>query len=140
MPEPWWSDGLFFSCLGCGRCCRGEPGAIWLTRAEEKKISQYLGIAEDLFISDFCTRKWGNLSIREKINGECVFYQPSSNKCGIYEFRPLQCRLFPFWPSLLCSRKNWENHASFCPGMNHGQYIAPDEIRKKLGLCPFQKL
>lgn len=140
MHDPWWSEGLFFACLSCGRCCRGEPGAIWITHKEEKIISQYLGIEQDCFIREFCTREWGTLSIREKINGECIFYKADSNKCCIYEVRPLQCRLFPFWPSLLVSRKIWEKQASICPGMNHGKYFAADEIRNKLTLCPFKDL
>ena len=27
--------------------------------------------------------------------GRCVFYDPDSRKCRIYEYRPLTCRLYP---------------------------------------------
>ena len=36
----WWEEGLRFTCLGCGRCCRGEPGAIFFTPEEEEKIAE----------------------------------------------------------------------------------------------------
>ncbi len=39
----WWEEGLRFTCLGCGRCCRGEPGAIYFTPEEEAAMAAFLG-------------------------------------------------------------------------------------------------
>jgi Fe-S-cluster containining protein len=66
------------------------------------------------------------LSLKEKSNLDCIFWVSSQDQkgeggCSIYEFRPLQCRAFPFWPSILGSRKDWENTADACPGMGQGR-------------------
>jgi Fe-S-cluster containining protein len=57
------------------------------------------------------------LSLKEKANFDCIFWQ---NGCSIYEYRPLQCRSFPFWKSNLASSKSWKTAASSCPGINSG--------------------
>eukprot|EP00613_Pedinella_sp_CCMP2098_P066871 CAMPEP_0171980084 /NCGR_PEP_ID=MMETSP0993-20121228/259757_1 /TAXON_ID=483369 /ORGANISM="non described non described, Strain CCMP2098" /LENGTH=393 /DNA_ID=CAMNT_0012632261 /DNA_START=51 /DNA_END=1232 /DNA_ORIENTATION=- len=40
----------------------------------------------------------------------CVFLDPLG-KCSIYEVRPLQCRTYPFWPSLLEDAEAWSAEA-----------------------------
>ena len=35
MPAtPWYKDGLRFQCTGCGDCCTGGPGYVWVNQAE----------------------------------------------------------------------------------------------------------
>ena len=50
----------------------------------------------------------------------------------VYESRPLQCRAFPFWPSVLDNKYNWEITAKDCPGMNRGAFNSHDSIKKWL--------
>jgi Fe-S-cluster containining protein len=136
----WWSEGVRFSCIGCGRCCRGEPGAIFFTPEEEKRIRDFLGIGEDALRQIYVTRKWGKPSFVERRNGDCVFYDAESAKCSIYFLRPAQCSLFPFWPSVMESREEWERQARQCPGMNKGRLYAAEEIQKLLKQSPFEDL
>jgi Fe-S-cluster containining protein len=63
------------------------------------------------------------LSLREKANYDCVFW---SKGCAVYEARPLQCRSYPFWESMLASRDAWE--AMSCPGMGKGNLHSVEEI------------
>ena len=28
MSDPWYNDGLRFTCTRCGHCCTGEPGFV----------------------------------------------------------------------------------------------------------------
>jgi len=140
MIKKWWSGGLRFSCIGCGRCCQGEPGAIWITEVEKKRIALNLDVEEDTFLNSCCTTRWGGLSLKERKNGDCFFWDRGSGKCSIYQVRPLQCRLFPFWPSILVSRENWEEQAIQCPGMDRGKYYSAEEIAGKLQLSPFPDL
>jgi len=129
----WWGEGLYFKCLGCGRCCRGEPGAIWFDTSEAEKITGFLGISHSFFRNNYLTNRWGALSIKEKKNGDCIFYS-SCNGCLIYPVRPLQCSLYPFWNSLLFSRENWENEAIHCPGINKGDFYSGQMIAELLDL------
>ena len=131
--EPWWSGGLHFSCLGCGRCCRGEPGAIYYSKTEEMRMAYCLGISTGEFRRRYTTDRWRLPSIGEKARGgECLFYSPDTSRCTIYPTRPLQCRTWPFWPELLSSRDNWEKAARGCPGMNWGKFHGAEEIETVL--------
>ncbi|MDE1890651.1 MAG: YkgJ family cysteine cluster protein, partial [Planctomycetota bacterium] len=46
---PWFKDGLRFECQRCGRCCRGEPGVVWVNKRELEEISSCMGIKKDVF-------------------------------------------------------------------------------------------
>jgi Fe-S-cluster containining protein len=50
----WFKDGLRFECQRCGRCCRGEPGVVWVNKQERGKnifiFGYYSGsICQELF-------------------------------------------------------------------------------------------
>jgi Fe-S-cluster containining protein len=138
----WWSEGVRFSCKGCGRCCRGEPGAIFFTPEEGERVRNFLGLGlnEAEFNRRYVTMMWGRPSFVERRNGDCVFYDPKSAKCAIYPLRPAQCELFPFWPSVMESKEEWDNQARQCPGMNDGPLRTAEEIRAALKRLPFEDL
>lgn len=118
---PWWSEGLRFTCQGCGRCCRGEPGAIWFSPEEEGRLVTALGMDPASFRRRYVTRIWGAPSLRERPGGDCVLLDPDTGRCGVYAVRPLQCRTYPFWPSVVVSPESWRDHARRCPGMDQGR-------------------
>ncbi|MGI6784685.1 MAG: YkgJ family cysteine cluster protein [Aminivibrio sp.] len=136
----WWEEGLRFSCIGCGRCCRGEPGAIFYTPEEEAALAAQLGLSLQEFRDRYTTSRWEAPSLKEKRGGDCIFHDEKTNLCLVYEVRPMQCRLFPFWPSLLESPETWERAALSCPGMNDGDWHSPEEIADLLADCPFPDL
>ena len=140
MTSPWWSKGLFFTCLGCGRCCRGEPGAIFVTPEEEQALAVLHSVELEEFRRRFETGRWESPSLKEKERGECVFFSSPENRCSVYPIRPLQCRLFPFWPSILESLEEWEKTGSECPGINGGEWHSPEEIAELLSRNPFLDL
>ena len=46
------------------------------------------------------TRKaLGRVTLRERANGECVFWDRQAG-CTVYPARPAQCRTWPFWESV----------------------------------------
>jgi Fe-S-cluster containining protein len=138
--QRWWKKGLFFECFGCGRCCRGEPGAIWFTPEEGEAIADYLGLSREAFFASSVISLEGRPSIRERRNGECIFLDPEKQRCQIYPVRPAQCALFPFWPSVLASPERWAIHARKCPGMNRGRLYQEEEILALLRKSPFRDL
>ncbi len=126
----WYKSGLRFQCIGCGRCCRGAPGYVWCSLREAERIAAYLGLPLLDFIKRYLRSVDGDWSLRERYNGSCIFYDEETARCTIYEVRPAQCRTFPFWPSIIVSRKMWESYARECPGMNRGRLYTADEIEK----------
>ena len=55
----------------------------------------------------------GRLGIKEKENYDCYFLDCGTKRCKIYKVRPLQCRMFPFWPSMLSDKRVWDYYAAF---------------------------
>ncbi|MBR0043848.1 MAG: YkgJ family cysteine cluster protein [Synergistaceae bacterium] len=114
--------------MGCGRCCRGEPGAIFFNQQEFNIIAKTLGISRLELREKYVTMRWGRPSFKERPNGDCIFYNSQKARCMIYPVRPTQCRTFPFWPEVLKSRESWDKFASRCPGMNEGELFLPSRI------------
>ena len=89
------------ACSTCeGRCCTGESGYIYVTKAEIFAIAEVLEMDVNEFALKYLFKKGYKYSIKEnKIadSYECVFYDRESNGCKIYNARPSQCQTFPFW-------------------------------------------
>src|SRR5947207_15953509 len=98
MSEPWYQDGLHFSCTRCGKCCTGEPGYVWVNDEELAAIALRRGEPVEQ-VEQVLTRPVGKKrTLREQANGDCVFYDREQG-CTIYDIRPRQCRTWPFWES-----------------------------------------
>jgi hypothetical protein len=67
------------------------------------------------------------MSLREKRDFDCVLLD-SGGQCLAYEARPLQCRVWPFWPSNLESPEAWAEAAARCPGIGQGPLIRFEQI------------
>ena len=40
--DTWYKDGLRFECTGCGKCCSGFPGFVWVTEEEMQGIIHHM--------------------------------------------------------------------------------------------------
>ncbi len=117
MSEKWYKDGLRFKCTGCGGCCTGAPGYIWVTEKEIAQIALSLEMTPGAFLSKYVRTIDGRYSLLEKdAPYDCIFLK--EHRCEIYKVRPRQCRTFPWWEQNLESRESWENTARSCPGIN----------------------
>ncbi len=130
MNEPFYINGLYFSCTGCSACCRHDPGFVYLSDSDVERLVYWSGLSREKFIKAYC--RWvprGDgfeyLCLREKKNFDCILW---NNGCTAYEARPLQCSAYPFWPSMLMDEDWWNATAETCPGMNHGRFYTYEEI------------
>jgi Fe-S-cluster containining protein len=129
--EPWYADGLQFSCTRCGKCCTGEPGYVWVTEEELAAIAQFRQQPLAEVTQLYTRRARGRITLKEKVDGDCVFYSRESG-CTVYPVRPPQCRTWPFWDSNLESPETWERTEGACPGSGQGELITFEEITRRM--------
>ncbi len=119
----WYKDGLRFTCTHCSRCCRHESGYVFLSQRDLDRLASHFNITTQAVSARYCRvvhTSFGNrLSLREHSNLDCVLWKDGG--CSVYESRPLQCRLYPFWPAAVASRQAWLEFAADCPGMLAGE-------------------
>ncbi len=133
MSEPWYQDGLRFRCTRCGHCCTGAPGYVWVDAEELAAIAEHRREPLPL-VEAFYSRAVGRRrSLREKANGDCVFYDRETG-CTVYPVRPRQCRTWPFWESNVVTPEAWERTCDICPGSGRGDLIPADEITRRLNV------
>lgn len=130
---PWYADGLAFECTRCGKCCTGEPGYVWVTDRELEAIAGFLGQPLGEVRELYSRRARGRRSLRERANGDCVFWHREKG-CTIYPVRPPQCRSWPFWDSNLATPDDWDRTCQQCPGSGQGEVIPVEEITRRLRL------
>ena len=131
----WYEKGLRFSCTGCGKCCSGAPGYVWVTEEEIAAMAAHLKIAIDLFVRKYIRCIDSRLALIELKNRDydCVFLHDS--KCIIYEVRPHQCKTFPWWKENLSSEESWNEAAKSCEGIGpHGKLISFETIQPCLDI------
>jgi Fe-S-cluster containining protein len=131
MEDPWYQGGLRFRCTRCGNCCTGAPGFVWVDPEEIQAIAEFKGESLSQFESMFTRLVFGERSLREKANGDCVFYDRREG-CTIYPVRPKQCRTWPFWESNVKTAAAWEQTCKICPGSGQGDLISAEEITRRL--------
>jgi Fe-S-cluster containining protein len=128
---PWYADGLAFECTRCGKCCTGEPGYVWVTDEELAAIAKFLGRPAGEVRELYSRRARGRRSLRERANGDCVFWDREKG-CTVYPVRPPQCRTWPFWESNVATPEDWDRTCRVCPGSGHGEVIPVEEITRRL--------
>jgi Fe-S-cluster containining protein len=132
VSEVWFHEGLKFACTGCGDCCTGAPGYVWVNKAEIAALAGAIGIDEGEFERRYVRKVGVRKSLIEWGNGDCVFFHGESRTCQVYDVRPRQCRTWPFWPSNLVSPETWADTAECCPGCNRGRLVPREEILAQL--------
>jgi uncharacterized protein len=132
--QPWYADGLRFKCTGCGDCCTGAPGYVWVNQAEIDALATRLGMAVEDFERKYVRDVGVRRTLKELKNYDCVFLDAKTRKCTVYEDRPRQCRTWPFWNSNLKSPETWQQTCEVCPGSGHGKLYSIETIEEHRGV------
>lgn len=121
---PWYKNGLPFKCTGCGKCCTGAPGYIWVSNDEIEEIANFLNISLKDFYNRYLRQVGNKFSLLEDFKSyDCIFLK--DKKCDIYSVRPKQCRTYPWWPTNLKTESDWKAAAEYCEGINPEAPIVP---------------
>ncbi|MEX0641601.1 MAG: YkgJ family cysteine cluster protein [Pirellulales bacterium] len=124
----WYKDGLRFKCTGCGDCCTGAAGFVWVNKQDIAALAAETGLSEADFESRYVREIGVRKSLNEYANGDCVFFDGKTRKCKVYGARPRQCRTWPFWESNVRTHEAWAETCSVCPGSGTGRLYQLDEI------------
>jgi Fe-S-cluster containining protein len=131
MSEPWYQDGLRFTCTRCGKCCTGAPGFVWVNDEELAAIARLRGESVEEVRDRYTHMATRGRTLSEKNNGDCVFYDRTEG-CTVYSVRPRQCRTWPFWESNVATPETWDRTCEICPGSGQGELIPAEEITRRL--------
>ena len=113
--------GLRFECQpGCTQCCE-QQGFVYLTPDDVERIAAYVGMAAGEFEKRYVYRTKHRLRLRVPRHQQCPFLRDGG--CSIHEVKPMQCRIFPFWPELVKSKREWKKAAKWCPGIGKGELV-----------------
>ncbi|MGQ0633649.1 MAG: YkgJ family cysteine cluster protein [Planctomycetaceae bacterium] len=126
--QPWYKDGLQFTCTQCGNCCTGPAGFVWVNDEEIAAIAKFVGKSVEGTLADHARRIGRKVSLQEFSNGDCTFFDGQARRCTIYPVRPRQCRTWPFWDSNLESPQAWRRVEESCPGAGSGNFFSLQEI------------
>jgi Fe-S-cluster containining protein len=130
----WYHKGLRFQCTGCGDCCTGDPGFVWVNAEEIAALAARVGLSAVEFEATYVRRVGARKSLLEYENGDCVMFDPERRSCRVYEARPRQCRTWPFWGSNVRTPEDWQETCRYCPGCGQGPLVSVAEIQRSVRL------
>jgi Fe-S-cluster containining protein len=121
------AEGLRFECQpGCTECCR-QKGFVYLTPEDLMRMAEFTGMTAKAFEKKYVYRTSRQMRLRVPQEATCPFLEEGG--CSIHPAKPTQCRIFPFWPELLESRREWKKAARYCPGIGKGPLIQIEKAR-----------
>ncbi len=105
---------------------RGEVGIV--LALEAARLATFLGMSGYAFRKRYTYRDalgWTQLVFEAE---HCIFLDPESGRCGVYEARPTQCRTYPFWRSLVVDGSWHEEAGIYCEGVGKGREYSRAEV------------
>ena len=117
-------QGFRFACVpGCSRCCDVE-GYVYLTEDDLLRAAAYVGLSPAEFEQRYVYRTRHLIRLRKpKGKGALQCHFRDGRGCSIHEVKPVQCRLYPFWPEMVENVRLWRKAARSCPGIGTGPLI-----------------
>lgn len=129
----WIKRGLRFECQAdCGKCCsNAREGSVFLESLDIERLAAHLAIRERELVTDYAlVHDDGDIELGKALGGGCVFLEGA--RCSVYEARPLQCRVYPFFLlegyTPIESPYTWRFEKTFCPGIGKGRLYRRSEI------------
>jgi uncharacterized protein len=121
--------GLRFECqAGCTNCCE-QQGFVYLTEEDLSRIAGFIGMTALDFERRYVYRTRNLRRLRVPRHSQCHFLRDGG--CSIHAVKPVQCRIFPFWPELVDSKREWKKTAAWCPGIGKGELVQIESARAR---------
>lgn len=85
--------------LCTNKCCSQPYDWVYLTARDIAGLETASALSEEEFAAKRRNANTGH--IFRTLNLPCRFLDSQTGQCKVYDFRPLVCRLFPFYPEAL---------------------------------------
>lgn len=95
--------------------------------ADIARAASFLGMTAAAFERQYVYRTRNRARLRVPRDANCSFL--TAEGCSIHPAKPSQCRIFPFWPELVESRREWKKTARYCPGIGKGELVQIEVAR-----------
>jgi len=116
-----------FECQpGCTNCCT-RRGHVYVTDQDIERMAPYLGLERGEFEKRYVYRTRNRARLTVPRPNSCHFLLAGG--CSIHEVKPLQCRVFPYWPENVATRSAWKALRSYCPGAGVGPVVEAGAVR-----------
>jgi Fe-S-cluster containining protein len=96
-------------------------GFVYITEEDLRRMAAHEGLSAAAFEARYVVRFRRLLRLRKPKNSQCHFLREGG--CAVHRVKPVQCRLYPFWPELVENRAKWEAEAAMCPGIGKGGLV-----------------
>ena len=117
LGDAWWEErgAVPFSCTECGKCCQVR-GDVWCSPDDAERLAEHLELdAKTLAERYGRIEVEGWIQLQERPEGGCVFLTEDGKACSVYEGRPVQCRVYPFFPRILKTPEAWNGEVVDAP-------------------------
>ena len=102
---------------------------MYLSDDDIDRAARFLGLTAGEFERRYVFRTRNRARLRVPRDANCHFLFEGG--CSIHPAKPTQCRIFPFWPELVESRREWRKTARYCPGIGQGPLIQIADARQQ---------
>jgi hypothetical protein len=118
-----------FECqAGCTNCCT-QTGHVYLTADDIERLACFAGLPREKFEEKYITRRDTHPRLRMRLGERCYFLLDGG--CSVHAAKPLQCRIFPYWPENVDSRASWHRLRKYCPGIGAGALVQIGTVRRE---------
>jgi len=140
--QPWYHAGLRFKCTGCGDCCTGAPGYVWVNRDEIAALAARLEDGRGRFrgpIRSLGRNPQEPGGVRQRRLPFSWIPRHESARC--ITSAPRQCKTWPFWESNVRTPEAWKEPAKSAPGSGKGPVVPTGEHQRPTSCdSPLSKL
>lgn len=113
-----------FECQpGCVKCCT-QDGFVYVSDDDILRLAAHLQMTPKAFEKRYVFRTNRRSRLRVPRHAKCEFL--TAEGCSVHAAKPTQCRIFPFWPELVGSKREWRKTGAWCPGIGKGELIHID--------------
>ena len=114
--------GMRFECQpNCTICCEMDEGFVYVTESDIVRIARFLRMSLRQFVAMYVFRTASVARFRVKGKARCPFLVAGG--CSIHSVKPVQCRLYPFWPEFVNDKREWKKLRATCPGIGKGELV-----------------